>query len=78
MKPASTRRREPIVQVLFRSEQPRGVLRVALKEFQRHYWHYVRLVWRKGFIIQISERQGRDPVIVMVPHWLYMKWQSHS
>ena len=55
---------------------PRGVVRVALREFHRHHWRYLRLVHRKGFIVEISKRKAEEPWVVLVPYWLYKKWQA--
>ena len=53
---------------------PRGVVRVALGEFHRHHWHYLRLVRRKSFIVEISMRKGGKPLVVLVPHLVYWAW----
>lgn len=49
----------------------RGVLRLAVRDLQRHYWRVLRLVWRKGWKVEITERRGGSPVAVLIPHACY-------
>lgn len=49
----------------------RGELVVSLREVNRHFWKYLRLVSRKGLIVKVTSGNPPEPKVVLIPEGGY-------
>lgn len=56
--------------------RPRGEVIVTVGELQRHFWKYMRLVSRKGWVVKILVRDRYKPQAVLMPYPLFQRWSE--